>query len=144
MVALWKGIQTTPDEMIRKAQLPIGQHSYSFNQTILSARAVGLNLVYKSGATWEVIQQELSQGRPVITLLRYDKISGNQDDFGGSHFWVETGYDDEFVYCNDSDWWGDRELEGKDRKIPISEFKDAIGDPLIATGNAKHQSLFVV
>lgn len=143
MVALWKSIKTNPDAMIKLAGLPIGRHSYEFAEVIRAGEAVGLQLKYVYPATWDVVRQELDQKRPVVTLLRYGLISHNQDDFDGSHFWTVIGYDDQFVYVNDPDYWGVRRLEGKARAIPIQEFIDATGDALLATGNKPRQALFV-
>lgn len=141
MVALWKGIDATPDSMLRSAGLPVGRLSYSFNQIILAARSVGLNLVYRGGATWDVIRAELDAGRPVISLLRYSEISGNQDDFAGAHFWTVIGYQGEFVYVNDPDWWQPRRDEGARRIVPLAEFESAIGALLLETGNQAFQAL---
>lgn len=144
MVARWKGIDTTPDAMLQRAGLPVGRHSYDFREIIRAAAAVGLKLEYRSAATWEVIANDLKVGQPVITLLRYGQISGNQDDFDGAHFWVETGLDAQgSVTVNDPDWWQPRRAEGCQRRVPVAEFEAAIGDALLATGNQPHQSLFL-
>jgi hypothetical protein len=144
MCALWRGIKTTPDEMLRLAQLPIGRHSYDFPEVIRAASAVGLKLKYHYPATWPVIKAELKATRPVISLLRYGKISNNQDSFDGSHFWTCVGYDDKHVYVNDPNFWGDQRDRGAMRPIPLTEFMKAIGPALLPTGNKAYQSLFFV
>lgn len=143
MIALWKGIEITPDAMLRRAGLPVGRKSYTFAEIIRAAGAVGVRLITRSGATWEVIRDELAVGSPVISLLRYGKISGNQDDFEGAHFWLCVGFDATHVICHDPNWWGARRLEGAFRRVPIEEFRAAIGTALLETGNGVHQSLFV-
>lgn len=144
MIALWKGAKTTPDEMLRKANLPVGRHSYDFPEIIRAASAVGLNLKYYYPATWPIICSEIKAGRPVISLLRYGKISNNQDDFEGSHFWTCIGCDDENVYVNDPNFWGAYRERGAMRRVPLIEFKKAIGPALLPTGNKAYQSLFLV
>ncbi|HVU13731.1 MAG TPA: C39 family peptidase [Phototrophicaceae bacterium] len=144
MIALWLGIKATPDEMLQKAWLPIGRYIYDFPDVIKAAQAVGVTLSYQYPATWKEIKLELDAHRPVITLLRYGVISGNQDDFDGSHFWTVIGYDDTGVFVNDPDWWLPRRDEGANRHIPMAEFTKAIGTPLLQTGNKPYQSLFVV
>lgn len=143
MCAQWMGIQTTPDEMISRADLPIGRYVYDFPEVIAAAQAVGLKLNYHYPATWPVILKELKAHRPVISLLRYGMISGNQDNFDGSHFWTCIGYDDDHVYVNDPNFWGDWRMQGAGRRIPLAEFKRAIGPALLPTGNQPYQSIFL-
>jgi hypothetical protein len=71
-------------------------------------------------------------------------VSGNQDDFDGSHFWVLLGYNEDSVYVNDPDWWGDERARGAMRRIPLDEFQKAIGPALEPTGNKAYQSIFLV
>lgn len=144
MIARWLGKNVTPDGIIRGAGLPIGAHAYSFEQLLTAASYCGIKMYVEPVATWPVIQNAIALGDPVITLLRYGEISNNQDDFDGSHFWVVVGFDDEYVYVNDPDWWEPRRIEGKARAIPLWEFKQAIGSALSATGNQPYQSLFVL
>lgn len=144
MICGWAGVNTSPDELIRQAGLKIGAHSYSFSDIIKAASVVGVTLVYRADCHWQDIRAELAAGRPVITLLRYGVISGNQDDFDGSHFWVEIGCSSDLVFVNDPDWWRPLREEGADRTIPLAEFENSIGESLIPTGNKAYQSLFVV
>lgn len=143
MVALWKGIETTPDAMLQRAGLPVGRLSYHFSEIIIAARYVGVELEYHSGATWEAIRNELTLGQPVIPLLRYSEISGNQDDFAGAHFWLCVGFDATHVIAHDPNWWQPRRDEGAYRRVPIDEFRKAIGEALLPTGNGAHQALFL-
>lgn len=142
MLARWRGIKTSSDAMLDKADLPIGKHSYTFNEIIAAAKSVGLKLRYVHPAGLLQIQQELDAGRPVISLIRYGELTGNQDDFDGAHFVVVVGCD-RSVYINDPDWWGERRAEGKAREVRTYEFASAIGDALLSTGNMGVQSLFL-
>jgi hypothetical protein len=144
MIALWRGIQTTPDQMLKEAGLPIGRHIYDFPDVIRAGKAVGLRLRYHYPSPWNFIRAELKAGRPVITLLRYGMISHNQDDFDGSHFWTCIGYDDDNVYVNDPNFWGAYREKGAMRCIPLKEFKKAIGPALLPTGNQPYQSILLV
>lgn len=143
MIARWKGIDTTPDAMLLNAKLPVGRKSYYFNEIIVAGWGVGVNLVARSGIARGAILAELAQGRPVIPLLRYGEISGNQDDFDGAHFWLCVGADADAVYVHDPNWWQPRRSEGAFRRIPNAEFDAAIGDALRATGNNPYQALFL-
>lgn len=146
MVARWKGITTTPDAMLQRAGLPIGRMTYTFNEIILAASSVGLALAHRPNVTRSAICAELYAGRPVITLLRYGEISGNQDTFDGAHFWTCVGFASvsRLMVVNDPNFWGERRGEGHKRCIPYAEFENAIGDALRATGNQPYQSLFLV
>lgn len=145
MCAQQRGSELSPDQIIEGARLPIGAHSYSFNQLLTAASYVQCPMVFRPGATWPLIEAHLTtMHKPVISLLRYGEISGNQDDFDGAHFWVVVGFDGENVITNDPNWWGERRMEGYRRKIPLLEFKTAIGSPLVYTGNQAYQSLFVL
>lgn len=145
MVAQWKNIDTTPDAMLRAAKLPVGRLTYSFLEIIRAASAVGLKLGYGKGATWDVIADELKLGNPVLSLVRYGELAGNQDDFDGAHFVVVTGFDPSGnVYLNDPDFWAPLRQEGAQRKVPLDQFEKAIGAALVETGNQAYQSLFVV
>lgn len=146
MVARWKGVLTTPDGMLLRAGLPIGRLRYTFNEIILAARHVGIELAARQNVTRSAICAELDAGRPVITLLRYGEISGNQDTFDGAHFWVEVGYDSEAqqMIVHDPNFWGVQRVKGIARRVPFEQFDEAIGDALRATGNQPYQSLFPV
>src|SRR5690606_4704560 len=129
------------DGMLHRAGLPIGRKTYTFPEVIHAARAAGVTLEYRAGATRSVIHAELTAGRPVISLLRYGEISGNQDDFDGAHFWLCIGFDLDAVYVHDPNWWEPRRAEGAARRIPNAEFDRAIGEPLRETGNQPFQAL---
>jgi uncharacterized protein YvpB len=144
MICNWKGISITPDQLIRKAGLATGRSLYSFAELMLAGKAVGLNFRYVRPARWDDIRAELDAGRPVIPLLRYGELIGNQDvTFTGGHFLVVVGYDTNGVYVNDSNWWGSRRLEGFRRRIAYDRFERCIGEALIKTGNNPFQSLFL-
>jgi uncharacterized protein YvpB len=144
MICNWKGISITPDQLIRKAGLATGRSLYSFAELMLAGKAVGLNFRYVRPARWDDIRAELDAGRPVIPLLRYGELIGNQDvTFTGGHFLVVVGYDTNGVYVNDSNWWGSRRLEGFRRRIDYDRFERCIGEPLTKTGNSPFQSLFL-
>lgn len=143
MVCQFKGLDVTSDQLVTRAQLPVKAVTYSFGQLIRAASAAPLKLVYKSGATWEAIRSELDAGRPTITLLRYGSLNSNQDSFRGPHFVVVVGYDDSSVIIHDPDFSGVLRELGAGRRIPINQFKKAIGDDLLKTGNQAWQSLFL-
>lgn len=144
MIAQWAGIDTTPDAMLLKSKLPIGRKTYDFNEIIRAGQAVGLELYHRSGATWDVLRNELILGNPVISLLRYGKISGNLDDFDGPHFWLLVGFTPDSVIVHDPNWWEPHRAKGMYRQVPLGEFKNAISvDALKPTGNNGYQSLFV-
>src|SRR5690606_701580 len=144
MICNWKGISITPDQLIHKAGLATGRSLYSFAELMLAGKAVGLNFRYVRPARWDDIRAELDAGRPVIPLLRYGELIGNQDvTFTGGHFLVVVGYDTNGVYVNDSNWWGEKRNKGKNRKISIERFNQSIGNALHKTGNSPFQSLFL-
>jgi lysozyme len=143
MLAAWKGIETSSDALLRKAGLPVGKLTYTFAQGMAAAKHAGFAMVYHRPATWQEIKAELDEGRPTITLLRYGKLSGNQDNGDMAHFVVVTGYTPTHVILNDPNFWGADRLQGQARHVPLGEFVEAIGTPLVQTGNMAHQSLFL-
>lgn len=143
MIAQWKGIDITPDAMLQRAGLPVGRLTYSFSEIIIAARHVGLELEYRSSATWGVLRDALIQSKPVIPLLRYNEISGNLDDFAGAHFWLCVGFTHDSVVVHDPNYWHPYRDMGAYRQIPLTEFKKAIGEALLPTGNGVHQALIL-
>lgn len=146
MLCNWKGIDISPDDMLRKAKLPVGRMTYTFNEIITAARAAGLSLVHDGKADWTAILEQIKQGKPVIPLLRYGLLKANQDTFAGAHFFVVVGWDEQAqeVIVHDPNFWPPRREDGMFRRVPLSEFEAAIGDALMETGNRPHQSLFVL
>lgn len=138
MIAKWKGRDVSPDILLNMADLPGGRLTYTFSELMKAGLVAGVPFKYVHPADWSAIKLELQHGRPVIPLLDYEYLSGNQDvNFKGNHFWVVVGYDGDYVLVNDPDWWQPRREEGHMRRIPLVEFEKAIG----ATGN---QALFWV
>jgi len=137
MIARWKYNLISPDALLIKSGLPSGRSTYIFGELIRAGNSIGLKFKYTYPATWIEIKKDIQRGYPVIPLLDYEYLSGNQDvNFKGNHFWVVVGFDENNVIVNDPDWWGVRRSEGYKRKIPLGEFEKAIG----ATGN---QALFL-
>ncbi len=143
MLANWRGIEITPDELLRFAELPVQQATYTFAQLMKAGNAVGLRFTYQRPATWDNIRAALIAGQPSITLLKYGEISGNQDTFTGAHFWLNVGYTETEAITHDSNFWQPRRDEGKFRRVPLFEYQKAIGDSLTQTGNMPYQSLFL-
>lgn len=143
MLCRWKGQPVTPDGLLRAAHLPVGRHAYSFNEIILAAAAGGVKLRAQASSDWLALRTELDAGRPVISLIRYGELSGNLDDFDGSHFVVVCGYDADSVIICDPDYWSPRRADGDHRRVPLKEFRAAIGDALRATGNKPFQALIL-
>lgn len=141
MVANWRGIDITPDALLKRAELPAGRQTYTFNELIHAASVVGLKMRHVADATWDVIRAEVDAGRPVIPLLRYGELSGNQDTFTGAHFWVVVGREPGVVIVNDPNFWSARRNEGYQRRVPLAEFERAIGKSLNATNNMAYQAL---
>lgn len=88
------------------------------------------------------IKSELSSGRPVICLLIYGRITGNQSKFTGGHFMVAVGYDATNIIMHDPLWSGNRVQEGAYRVIPNAQLEAAMqpGSPYFSIPN---QALFV-
>lgn len=144
MLAAWRGNPISPDALLRKAGLPVGRLTYTFAEGIVAARVAGVALRHVRPAAWNTIRVEIDAQRPVVALLRYGVLSGNQDSSDVAHFVVVLGYDATHVVMHDPNWWDERREEGAFRRVPLSEFQRAIGVPLSETGNMSWQSLYIV
>lgn len=123
----------------------MGPARFSFPaQLVRVAGRYGLKLVESRDATLKRVLAEVGAGRPVISLVRYGSISNRQNlGFRGGHFIVVVGYDDQYIYANDSDWWGDLRAQGAGLPIPRGEFERAIGVDSWKAGNPPYWGVFV-
>ena len=120
----------------------IGQH-YSINflssQTGLASNDSGLtcyqlsNMINHMGGKSAVkmyniqtLRDQLDKGLPTIVLITYGYIPGRQSSYTGGHFVVVVGYDDNYFYVNDPDYYGIRRNEGKSFKVPSASLRYAI------------------
>ncbi|MFN8452725.1 MAG: C39 family peptidase [Anaerolineae bacterium] len=102
-----------------------------------------MTLKYHYPATWTTIHAELKAGRPVILLLRYGMISTIRM-ISAARTWTCVGYDDENVYVNDPDWWGELRAKGAMRKIPLAQFKKAIDQRCSRPATSRISRIFFV
>jgi hypothetical protein len=77
--------------------------------------------------TYKAIQAQIDAGKPAISLIGYGSIAArqNQPDHGG-HFVIVRGYDSQYVYLNDPDWWGKERDKGNGLAVPVVQFQSAI------------------
>jgi len=94
------------------------------------AAAYNVTLTLTSTLDVSAIIDEVRANRPPLCLVSYGPLLGrqNQADRSG-HFVIVTGFDSDNVYVNDPDWWnqgGYNRLMGKNWKIPMTQFRNAI------------------
>jgi len=131
----------TVDQAASAAGQPIagvGRYYTNHAQLIHAANVYGPKLKTQRPLTVEMLESEIDSGRPAIALVNYGALSayGNQDDYRGAHWLLVVGYDDEHIYVNDSNFWGDRRDEGRQRKIPRPAFDQAMGTVSETPGNS--------
>lgn len=108
------------------------------SQLIPLAETYKLTFFLNNWTPLDTIEASLRSGTPIIALVNLDPLKGLslprpiQDPTAQIHYWVITGYDGNFWYVNDPDFWGSREQDGKDFPIPASVMYDCLNQ--LATG----------
>lgn len=122
----------------------IGPRGFSTPATLERVgRKYGLTMeIVTKTATVTRIKSELSAGYPVVCLLIYGRITGNQSKFTGGHFMVAVGYDTNNILMHDPLWSGTRVQEGAFRLIPNAQLEAAMqpGSPYFSIPN---QAVFI-
>jgi len=122
MLVAYYGGNLTPDQISSR----IGtQGLVNFDQIRKALDAFGYKLIGETYKTMDDLKKSIDKGIPFIAIVHYGDLPNRQDTYTGGHAVVVTGYDDNNVYVNDPDFWGDRRLEGKSKAYPISSFYTA-------------------
>lgn len=121
LIAYYKG-NITPDQISTKIGVT-GLITYDQIRTALAF------FNYKIlGSTFKTIadlKKSIDSGVPFIAIVHYGDLPNRQDTYTGGHAVVVTGYDDNNIYVNDPNFWGDRRLEGNNKMYPTTAFDKA-------------------
>jgi hypothetical protein len=129
------------DDIFYKSGAGLGY--VNFDQMRKAVQYYGFKYAAVVDQTKEQLISLIDQGIPPIALIHYKKLEGRQDQgFGGAHFLVVKGYDDNGVYLNDPDWWDERRNEGNGFYVSWSEFMEAWGTCYL-DGNLNNQLIVI-
>lgn len=100
------------------------------SELVTLAARYNITLTQNSSLDINAIIEEVRNDRPPLMLIKYGALleRENQADQSG-HFVIVVGYDPNYLYLNDPDWWNQppytREM-GHNWRVPISQFRNAI------------------
>ncbi len=117
----------------------------SFSQLGKVAQDMGFDTEFKVDVPFATLKGYIDRAYPVIVVGGYGYLTSTQDkNFKGSHIMVVSGYrDDDSVYCNDPDFWGQFLQDGNHHVYTYEEFANFWRNEGNAEGNHPN-SLFVV
>jgi hypothetical protein len=98
-----------------------GDAYLSAQQLIDTMRTYGVDTSWKI-LDLPTLYKNLVSMKPMIALIKYGVLQGNESKFTGPHFMVVISADIENVYVHDPLWVGEG---GKARIIPINSFMEA-------------------
>jgi uncharacterized protein YvpB len=125
MLLAYYGIDIKPDDISRKIGVT---GNTNFSQVANALKTFGHDLLSKSNQTLDNLKKSINDGIPFSATVNYSMLPNRQDTYGGAHLLVVVGYDDKDIYTNDPNFWGNRRLEGKNKKYPIKDFLRAWND----------------
>lgn len=125
MLLNWKGKHYRIDDLSGQTALAQNDNGLTCAQVSNLLNKLGVP-TYVTTRNTDQLQNEIEAGNPIICLIRYADIPGRQSTYGGGHFIVVTGYDENNFWCNDPDWYGSRRNEGKDFRIPKNALEMAL------------------
>jgi hypothetical protein len=122
--------QVTIDQLSSETSLATNDNGLRTDQLVPLAAKHGITLKLTNNATLQNVLAEVKANRPPLMLISYGPLVGrqNQADSGG-HFVIVTGYDANYIYLNDPDWWnqgGTTAEQGHNWKVPMTQFANAI------------------
>ena len=138
--------EPTVDQVAEAASQEPGSHYADFAQLAKACRVYGVSPEYVRPLRPKHIAQQIGAGRPVLALVKYDEIKGNQDkQYKDAHFVLVVGYSRDTVIFHDPNrLWGQR--FGEFREMPWELFKTALGSThkLASNRHSDHGMLFDV
>lgn len=124
----------TVDEVAVACGQPAGSRWADFVQLGRGARHYGLVPHYRRPLGWGEIVAEIEAGCPVLALIKYNVLPGNQDSYAGAHFVLVVGYSEDGVIFHDPDRLSGDEF-GEFREVERSAFLEALGSTSKTPGN---------
>ena len=126
------GIAATSDVVFHRTGAAADGY-VSMAQLMRAAESYGTPLEFRKGWDLAQLRAALDRAQPVIALVHYGAFSelapgvSTQSSFGGPHFVLVVGYDDEAVVVHDPLWTGSRREEGAYRRWPNAVWLAAWG-----------------
>jgi uncharacterized protein YvpB len=125
MLLAYYGIDIKPDDVSKKIGVT---GNTNFSQVANALKTFGHELLSKTNQNLDNLKKSIDQNIPFSATVNYSMLPNRQDTYGGAHLLVVVGYDDKDIYTNDPNFWGNRRLEGKNKKYPIKDFLGAWND----------------
>lgn len=145
MVLQWLGVTVKIDDLAKDCGMSSTKRYTTGFNLVSAASKYGVSLDHRFDATPTAIENELSNGRPVIALLHYGTLKPYVQDkvYTSGHWLVVVGSDDDTVIVNDPNFKGAERERGFNLHIPRGVFEQAMKDNTI-DGNRASQAVFVI
>jgi uncharacterized protein YfcZ (UPF0381/DUF406 family) len=122
MILSYYGIKLTTDQISAKIGV---QGIVNFNQIHSALASFGYTIIGSPYHTLTDLKFSIDNDIPALVIVHYGDLPGRQDPYTGGHAIVVTGYDDNYIYTNDPDFYSPKRCEGFVKAYPTAAFNKA-------------------